>query len=87
MVSQKVTITNPEGLHLRPAGLLNNLAVQYKSKIEFDTGKGIYNAKSVLSLLGACVRNGDTITLMCEGPDEEEALAALVSKIESGLEA
>jgi phosphocarrier protein len=43
------------------------------------------NAKSVLSVLGACVKNGDQVTIACEGPDEEAALAHIVELIRSGL--
>ena len=43
------------------------------------------NAKSVLSVLGACVKSGDEITLICEGEDEQEALDALTAAVESGL--
>ena len=43
------------------------------------------NAKSVLSVLGACVKSGDEITFVCEGPDEEAALAAMVKIVEDGL--
>jgi phosphocarrier protein HPr len=85
MVSQKVIIQNPSGLHLKPAGLLCNLAIRYKALITFTYKKGTANAKSVLSVLGACVKNGDEIELVCEGPDEEEALQAIVEAIESGL--
>ena len=36
-------------------------------------------------MLGACVKEGDTIEFQCEGADEEEALAAMVKAVESGL--
>ena len=76
MVSKKVKIINPTGLHLRPAGMFCNTAVKFKSQA---------NAKSVLSVLGACVKQGDEIELICEGEDEGEALAAMVSAVEDGL--
>ena len=38
-----------------------------------------------LSVLGACVKSGDEITFICEGPDEEKALADMVALVESGL--
>ena len=41
--------------------------------------------QSVLSVLGACIKSGDEIELVCEGEDEQEALAALVHAIENGL--
>ena len=86
MVSQLVKIVNPTGLHMRPAGILCREAVKFKSKITFDYYGNSANAKSVLSVLGACIKAGDQITLMCEGPDEEEALNHLVTYIANGLE-
>ena len=85
MVRQKVVIKNPTGLHLRPAGILCKEAMQYKSLITFTFRENTVNAKSVLSVLGACVKCGDEIEITCEGEDEQEALAALVKAIESGL--
>ena len=85
MVSKKVTIVNPSGLHLKPVGLLCNLASRYDSRIMVCNHKGKANAKSVLSVLGACVKCGDEIAIECEGTDEEEALQALAEAIESGL--
>ncbi|MCR4792634.1 MAG: HPr family phosphocarrier protein [Lachnospiraceae bacterium] len=86
MVSQKVLIKNPTGLHLRPAGILCKEAMQYKSLITFRFGDdNTANAKSVLSVLGACIKCGDEIEFVCEGEDEDKALEALVSVVESGL--
>lgn len=85
MVSKILTIKNPTGLHLRPAGNLCREAMKYKSKITFDYSGNTANAKSVLSVLGACIKAGDEITLICDGEDEQEALEDLVEYIESGL--
>ena len=85
MVSQKVTIKNPTGLHLRPAGILCKEAMQFKSLTTFQHRDNTANAKSVLSVLGACVKCGDEITFVCEGEDEQEALETLVAAVENGL--
>lgn len=85
MVSQKVVIKNPTGLHLRPAGILCKEAMQFKSLITFRFRESIANAKSVLSVLGACIKSGDEIEFFCEGEDEEEALKTIIATIESGL--
>lgn len=85
MVSSKVVIKNPTGLHLRPAGELCKEAVKYQSSITFEFKGGVANAKSVLSVLGACIKSGDTIEFICEGEDEKQALAAVVKAVESGL--
>lgn len=85
MVSKKVVIKNPTGLHLRPAGILCKEAMQFKSLITFNFRGGTANAKSVLSVLGACIKSETEIELVCEGEDEEIALKTLVDAIESGL--
>lgn len=85
MVSQRVVINNLTGLHLRPAGILCKEAMRFKSLITFSFRDGTANAKSVLSVLGACVKCGDEIELICEGEDEEEALKSLVQAVENGL--
>ncbi len=85
MVSQKVKVVNPTGLHLRPAGILCKEAMKFKSLITFSFDGCTANAKSVLSVLGACVKCGDEIELTCEGSDEKEALEALTAAIRGGL--
>jgi phosphocarrier protein len=85
MVSSKVVVNNPTGLHLRPAGLLCNLALEYTSKVNLRFKDTTANAKSILGVLAACVKTGDEIEIICEGPDEEEALTTIVKAIEEGL--
>ena len=69
MVSQKVKITNPTGLHLRPAGIFSNIANKFECRITFEYEKSIANE----------------ILLICEGEEEEKALKAMIEAIESGL--
>ena len=86
MVSKKVKIVNATGLHLRPAGVLCETAMKYKSKVTFTTDNHYEaNAKSVLGVLGACVKSGEEITIICDGEDEELALKDLIASIEGGL--
>lgn len=85
MVSQKVVIKNPTGLHLRPAGIFCNTAVRFQSSITYRVRNTTANAKSVLSVLGSCVKAGDEIEIVCSGPDEAEALDAMVLAVKDGL--
>lgn len=85
MVSANVVIKNPTGLHLRPAGILCKKAMDFNSTVSFRFKNTTANAKSVLSVLGACVKSGDEITFVCEGTDEKEALAAMIKSVEEGL--
>ncbi|MEE3420464.1 MAG: HPr family phosphocarrier protein [Lachnospiraceae bacterium] len=86
MVSQVVKVVNPSGLHLKPAGTFCARAREYESTITFTFENTTANAKSVLSILSACVQAGSEIEIVCNGPDEKEALSALVGLVESGLE-
>lgn len=89
MVSGKTKIKNPTGLHLRPAGLFCKTAMQFSSKItvkkQVRNEEITANAKSVLSVLGACIKSGDEIEVICEGADEAAALAEMIRIIEDGL--
>lgn len=85
MVSQKIVIKNPTGLHLRPAGILCKEAMRFKASIKFRFRNTEANAKSVLSVLGACVKSGDEVEFICEGEDEKEALSTIIGAVEDGL--
>lgn len=85
MVTQKVVIKNTTGLHLRPAGFFCKQAMEFKSKITFQHKDTIGNAKSLLSVLGACIKRGDEIEIICDGEDEEAALKAMIKIIDDGL--
>ena len=85
MVSEKVVVKNPSGLHLRPAGILCKEAIKYKSSIHFHFRNATTNEKSVLSVLGAKVKSGSELEFICEGEDEQEALAAVVRLVKEGL--
>ena len=89
MVSDKVIIKNPTGLHLRPAGLFCKTAMQFGSKTTVHKRTRhedvTANAKSVLSVLGACIKSGDEIEIVCEGSDEEQALQVMTQLVRDGL--
>lgn len=86
MISEKIVVANPSGFHLRPAGIFCDTAMKYTSHIVFHyKGNGEANAKSVLSVLGACIRNGDEIEICCDGEDEKEALKAMIDLVKSGF--
>lgn len=85
MLKKKLKIINISGLHLRPTGLLCNEAIKYRCEISLYSRNSQINAKSVLSVLGACIKCGDEIELVCSGPDEAEAMDAITALIENGL--
>lgn len=85
MVSAETKILNHSGLHARPASILTKLASQYKSEITITCQGAAIPAKRIMSVLTAGIKYGASVTITCEGEDEEEALDALLKGIESGL--
>ena len=85
MVSKKFVIENDQGLHMRPAGVLAKAVTKFESDVTIVFEDKKINAKSLLNIIGACIKCGSEIELVCEGPDEEAALAHATELIESGL--
>ena len=85
MVSKEVKVINATGLHLKPAAVFSGEACRYESVVTFTFGDYTANAKSVLSVLAGCVKQGDTIEIVCSGKDEEAALQGMCRVVESGL--
>lgn len=85
MVSKTLTVINPSGLHLRPAGVLSQTAMKFKSDVLLECGEKRIIAKSVLNVMAAGIKSGTEITVICEGEDEDEALKTVAEAIESGL--
>ena len=67
------TITDPEGIHARPAGLLVKQVKSYASTITIEKDGNQVNALRLMALMGLCVKKGDTIVVTVEGDDEEKA--------------
>lgn len=71
------TVTNPVGIHARPAGLLVKEAKQFASTITFIKDGKSAKATSLMKLMGMGVKQGDTVTVQVEGEDEETCAAAI----------
>lgn len=86
MKVRKIYVMNAAGLHLRPAGLLCQTSMKYKSRIVILYQNKEINAKSVLSVMASGIKSGDEIEVQCAGEDEDAALEAVCHLIETGLE-
>lgn len=86
MYSQKVIITNPTGLHARPASLFVKTANKFNSKITLKKQDKEVDAKSIIGLLSLGVSKGSEVTIMAEGEDEKTAVDALIDLVKSFTE-
>lgn len=85
MVSAEITLRNPLGLHLRPAGVLCTEALKFSSSVHLRYEDREVNAKSVLGVLAVGLRFGSKFLVVCEGEDEEKALHDIQLLFEKGL--
>ncbi|MDY5987038.1 MAG: HPr family phosphocarrier protein [Lachnoclostridium sp.] len=85
MVSQKVIIKNPSGLHARPASVLVQAAGKCKSDVILVYGEKRIQAKSILNVMAAAIKSGSEVMVECSGETEEEDLKKITELIESGL--
>ena len=74
MVICEITLKNEEGLHARPATEIAKNASKYNCDIKLDVRGTEYNAKSVLNIMSAGIKNNTQIKIICDGVDEKQAL-------------
>lgn len=77
-----LTLTNPVGLHARPAAQMVKAAAKFKSKITLEGNGRKADAKSIIMVLGMGLRQNDVITISAEGADEEAAIEILAELVE-----
>ncbi len=91
MQSKIVRVINPQGFHMRPAGVFANALAKYECDITIRHNGRDVNAKSLMNLIAACIKCGSEIEIICEGRDdasiaeEKAALEEACAMIESGL--
>ncbi|WP_333842245.1 HPr family phosphocarrier protein [Pelomicrobium sp.] len=81
MLRRDVEIINKLGLHARASAKLSQLASQYRSDVWLSRDGRRVNAKSIMGVMMLAAGKGSHIVIETEGPDEEEAMQALVALI------
>ena len=82
-VTQAAIVNNPKGLHLRPAGLLAQIAAQYQSELTLTKDGITIDARSILDMLTLVATQGSEITVVGVGEDAQQAVTSIVEFIEN----
>ncbi len=85
MKSFSYVITDPMGIHARPAGLLVKAAAGYSSAITLNAPNGKADLKRIMAVMRLAVKQGNEVTIECSGADEEAAAAALEAFLKANL--
>ena len=83
ILSRQAVVTNPQGIHARPADLFVKLAKQFQARVEVVCRRQRVDGKSILDILTLAAEKGTELTLEASGVDAAEALEALGKLIES----
>jgi phosphocarrier protein len=81
----KYIITDPLGMHARPAGMLVKAAAPYASKVTVTAPTGTADAKRLMALMRLAVKQGMELTVTIEGADEEQAATQLQAFFRANL--
>ena len=85
MKSFEYTITDPVGIHARPAGVLVKEIKKYASTVTVIKGEKAVNALKLMALMGMGIKQGDTVKVTVEGADEDAAATAIEAFFKANL--
>lgn len=81
----KHVISDPMGMHARPAGMLVKAVAGYSSTVTITAPTGKADAKRLMALMRLAAKQGMELTVTVEGPDEEKAAAELQAFLAANL--
>ncbi len=84
----ELEVRNPSGLHARPASVFVKAAAGFRSRVQIlnlSRGTKPGDAKSILTMLTAGVKQGHVVRITAEGEDEADAVASLAELVRSGM--
>lgn len=85
MKKLEYVVTDPLGIHARPAGLLVKEAAAFSCTITISKGEKEVDAKRVLGVMGLGVKAGEKITIKADGENEDVAIEKLSEFLKENL--
>jgi phosphocarrier protein len=84
-LSREVTVPNRQGMHARPSHLFVETANRFESEVEIALGDHSVNGKSIMMIMTLAAECGTRLVITTQGPDAEQALAALCGLVQQGF--
>ena len=79
------TISDPLGIHARPAGMLAKEAKKFASVCTITKGEQTKKLTQLMMLMSMGIKQGDAVTIQADGADEDAAIEALKAFFEANL--
>jgi phosphocarrier protein len=86
LITKEFIVSNPTGLHARPASQLVQTAHKFESSVTLESNGKSINAKSMIKLLAGGVTKGNTVKITCEGSDENQSMAAITELFDKNFD-
>jgi phosphocarrier protein len=77
MPKSEALIVNKLGLHARASARLTQMATSFQSEVWMEKNGRRINAKSIMGVMMLAAGKGSSVTIETEGPDADDAMAAL----------
>lgn len=74
MIQKSIKIQLNGGLEARPIAMLVQVASQHESSVYIETDGKKVNAKSIMGMMSLALGNGEAVTVITNGDDEQEAM-------------
>ena len=81
--TRTAVVSNPKGLHMRPALLVVQLAAKFQSQVEITKDRLKVDARSVLDVMTLAATNGSSLVITARGSDAQAAVDALAQFLET----
>jgi phosphocarrier protein HPr len=85
VTSRTTTVVNALGLHARAAAKFVHLATRFEAQVRVARDTKVMDGKSIMGILLLAAARGTILTISADGPDEHQAVDALVALVESGF--
>ena len=77
MISKTVVVNLPADAEARPVAVLVQIASKFESKITINSQNRRINAKSIMGMMSMPLNQGESVTVIAEGTDEQAAVDAI----------
>jgi phosphocarrier protein len=82
MIERQIKVINTLGIHARPASMIVQTAIKFKSNIWLIKDGANADAKSIMSVMMLAAAVNSTVTIRATGNDEEDAVTAIAGLFE-----
>ncbi len=86
MVKREIKVCNRAGIHARPAANIVKVANKFDSELYLEKGTMKINGKSIMGIITLGATYQSTLTMLCEGPEEEEMADAIEALFKNRFE-